>query len=168
MRRWYLIHTKPAGESKAQLHLQRQDYQTYFPRLLQTVRRNGQSRMQVNPLFPRYLFLYLDEGRQCLTPVRSTLGVANVVRFGTRFATVPDEIIRELRAREDPESGLHSLRIPPAFGPGVRVRIAAGAFAGLEGIFEREDGVNRVVVLLKLLGEDRQVHFPAEFVSAAC
>jgi transcriptional antiterminator RfaH len=168
MRRWYLIHAKPAGEREAQRHLQRQGYQTYFPRLLQTIRRNGQPHAQISPLFPRYLFLHLDEGRQCLTPVRSTSGVANIVRFGMRFATVPDEIIRQLRAREDPESGLHSLRPPSAFGPGMPVRIAGGAFAGLEGVFERTEAVNRVVVLLKLLGEERQVRFPAEMVSAAC
>src|SRR5579862_5350548 len=131
MRRWYLIHSKPAAETHAQLQLQRQGYQTYFPRLLQTVRRHGRPRTQINPLFPRYLFLHLDEGRQCLTPVRSTLGVANIVRFGARFATVPDEIVGELRAREDPESGLHKLRPPPALGPGIPVRIAAGPFTGL-------------------------------------
>jgi transcriptional antiterminator RfaH len=168
MQRWYLIHTKPAREREAQRHLQRQGYQTYFPRLRRAVHRNGQPEVQITPLFPRYLFLLLEEGRQCLAPVRSTLGVANIVCFGMRFATVPDEIVRQLRAREDPDSGLHSLGPPPPMGPGMPVRIAAGAFAGLEGVFERTEAVNRVVVLLKLLGEERQVHFPAELVSAAC
>jgi len=167
MQRWYLIHTKPAGESEAQLHLQRQGYPTYCPRLWQAVRRRGRSRVQISPLFPRYLFLRLDEGRQSLTPARSTAGVAAVVRFGSRFATVPDEIIGELRACEDPLTGLHKLREPPAFGPGTPVRIAEGAFAGLEGVFERSDGLTRVVVLLNLLGEEREVHFPNELVSAA-
>jgi transcriptional antiterminator RfaH len=167
MRRWYLIHTKPAGERGAQLHLQRQGYQTYLPRLLQQVRRRGQLQAQVVPLFPRYLFLHLDEGRQCLTPVRSTAGVASVVRFGACFATVPEQIIGELRARADPQTGLHALRTPPP-GPGMPVRIEGGAFAGLQGVFERADGAHRVVVLLRLLGEERKVHVPATLVSAAC
>lgn len=168
MRRWYLIHTKPAGERGAQLHLQRQGYQTYLPWLRQQVRRRGQLRLQVAPLFPRYLFLHLDEGRQCLTPVRSTTGVASVVRFGARFATVPEEIVGQLRARADPQTGLHALRTPPPPGPGTPVRIEGGAFAGLEGVFERADGAHRVVVLLRLLGEERKVHFPAALVSATC
>lgn len=166
MRRWYLIHTKPAGERAAQVQLERQDYRTYLPRLLQTVRRKGQARARVAPLFPRYLFLNLDEGRQCLAPVHSTLGVAGVVRFGTRFATVPDAIIRQLREREDPQTGLHDLQTPRPT-PGAPVRITAGVFAGLEGVFEREEGAERVVVLLSLLGQERQVRFPAELVSAA-
>jgi transcriptional antiterminator RfaH len=99
--------------------------------------------------------------------VRSTLGVANVVRFGAHFATVPDEIIRQLREREDPQTGLHTLH-PPPVAPGTAVRITAGVFAGLEAVFEREEGADRVVVLLSLLGQKRQVRFPAELVSAAC
>jgi transcriptional antiterminator RfaH len=168
MRRWYLIHSKLGAEREAQLHLQRQQYQTYLPRLLQRVRRRGQLRMQVAPLFPRYLFLQLDEGRECLAPVRSTSGVADVVRFGGRFATVPDRIIEALRAREDPETGLHSLCLPARLTPGTHVRIEAGAFAGLEGVFGRAEGGERVVVLLTLLGQEREVHLPAEVVSAVC
>jgi transcriptional antiterminator RfaH len=168
MRRWYLIHTKVGAEREAQLHLQRQQYQTYLPRLLQRVRRRGQLRLQVGALFPRYLFLRLDEGRECLAPVRSTSGVANVVRFGGRFATVPDPIIEALRMREDPETGLHSLCLPARLTPGTHVRIEDGSFAGLEGVFERAEGAGRVVVLLTLLGQERQVHLSAEMVGAAC
>lgn len=167
MQRWYLIHTKPAGESEAQLHLQRQGYPVYCPRLMQTVRRRGRLRSQISALFPRYLFLQLDEGHQSLTPARSTTGVAAVVRFGSRFATVPDEIIHELRARADPLTGLHELHESATLGPGTAVRIAEGAFAGLEGVFARSDGLTRVVVLLNLLGEQREVWFPSELVDAA-
>jgi transcriptional antiterminator RfaH len=168
MRRWYLIHSKLRAEREAQLHLQRQEFQTYFPRVLQRVRRRGQLRMQVGPLFPRYLFLQLDEGRQCLAPVRSTSGVASIVRFGGRFATVPDGLIAELRGREDPETGLHVLCVPERLTRGTQVRIDGGAFAGLEGVFERAEGADRVVVLLTLLGQEREVQLPAEVVSAVC
>ena len=167
MQRWYLIRSKPGAETEAQLHLQRQQYLTYLPRLLQSVRLRRQMRMRVGPLFPRYLFLQLDEGRQCIAPVRSTSGVANVVRFGGRFAIVPDGLIAELRAREDPETGLHSVRATARLTPGMQVRIDVGAFAGLEGVFERAEGADRVVVLLTLLGQERQVQLAAEVVSAA-
>jgi len=167
MRRWYLIHSKPGAEREAQLHLQRQQYQTYLPRLAQRVRCQGRFLVRVGALFPRYLFLQLDEGRQCLTPVRSTSGVASVVRFGAQFATVPDGIIDRLRAREDPHTGLHSLCLPERLERGARVRVDGGAFSGLEGVFERAEGTDRVVVLLTLLGQERQVHLPAELVGAA-
>ena len=82
MLRWYLIHTKPLGEGLAQTNLERQEYQVYLPRAMQPVRYNGHWRDRIVSLFPRYLFLRLNEGRQSLAPARSTLGVASVVRFG--------------------------------------------------------------------------------------
>jgi transcriptional antiterminator RfaH len=167
VQRWYLVHAKPAAEREAQLQLQRQGYHTYLPFALRRLRRRGRAIMQTVALFPRYLFVRLEEGRQSLTPVRSTFGVSNLVRFGNRCATVPEEIIRALQERADPHTGLHRLGVP-ALTRGTPVRIDGGAFAGLDGVFEREDGESRVVVLLRLLGEERQVQFPAEQVSVAC
>lgn len=164
MLRWYLIHTKPSAESVAQVNLERQGYAVYLPRLQQPMRRRARWKDVIVALFPRYLFLRLSEGEQPLSPVRSTSGVANVVRFGARYAVVPDEIVGQLRARADPESGLHRLSEKSPFRAGAPVRIAVGAFGGLEGIFEREAGAERVVVLLKLLGQDVAVRVPAGFV----
>lgn len=166
MLRWYLIHTKPSRESLAEANLQRQGYTVHLPRMLQSVRRHGQWRECIAPLFPRYLFLQLSEGRQALSPVRSSLGVAGIVRFGANYAIVPDQIITELRLRADPETGLHRLANRPVLARGATVHITAGPFEGLDGVFEREAGSARVVVLLNLLGQDASVRVPADFVLA--
>ena len=162
MLRWYLIHTKAQSEAVAQSNLERQCFEVYFPRLQHRGLRRDRWMEVVVPLFPRYLFLRLDEGRQSLGPVRSTVGVAGVVRFGSTYAVVPDLVVRKLRARGDAQTGLHQLS-PWALTAGSRVRIAIGPFSGLEGIFEREDGADRAVVLLDLLGQQATVK-----VSAAC
>ncbi len=157
MWRWYLVHTKPAGEAVAQVHLERQGYEIYLPRLAQPVRRGGCWRERIVPLFPRYLFLRLKEGCQALGPVRSTVGVTNVVRFGSNYAVVPDQVIHGLQARADSETGLHRLNLASMPVPGMTVRIANGPLDGLEGMFERKAGADRVVVLLNLLGQDARV-----------
>jgi transcriptional antiterminator RfaH len=167
MLRWYLIHTKPAREGLAEANLQRQGYTVHLPRMLHSARRHGQWRECVVPLFPRYLFLHLSEGRQALGPVRSSLGVTGIVRFGARYAIVPDEIILHLRLRADPESGLHRLANRPLLSHGAAVRITTGPFEGLDGVFEREAGSARVVVLLNLMGQDAPVRVPADFVAPA-
>lgn len=167
MLRWYLILTKPSAEANAQINLERQSYEVYFPRLLQTVRLAGRWRERIAALFPRYMFVRLEEGRQSLGPVRSTIGVADVVRFGLRYATVPDDVVHNLRERADPESGLHRLGRQSPFLRGSPIRITAGPFDGLEGVFERESGAERVVVLLKVLGQDAPVRVPAGFVIPA-
>lgn len=164
MLRWYLIYTKPASETTARSNLERQNYGVYFPRALQIIRRNGQRRERVTALFPRYLFLQLDEGRQPLTPVHSTIGVDYVVRFGSRYTIVPDEIISNLQARADPESGLCHLSCRTSFVPGAAVRVTAGPFDGLEGVFQRAAGSERVVVLLELLGQATPVRLPTDSI----
>jgi transcriptional antiterminator RfaH len=164
MLRWYLIHTKPSGETLAESNLERQGYEVYVPRVAQPVRQSGRWQERIGALFPRYLFLRLDEGRQPIGPVHSTVGVTAVVRFGSAYAIVPDQVIRDLRSRADPESGLHRLNRTPLFTPGTAVKIAKGTFEGLEGVFQTAVGSERVVVLLKLLGQSTSVRISVDLV----
>jgi transcriptional antiterminator RfaH len=159
MASWYLIRTKPAREALAQANLVRQGYRVYFPRLEAAKPGRG------SPLFPRYLFICVDVRAQAVGPVRSTVGVANIVSFNSEYAVVPDAVIEELRRRADPKTGMHHLGVTARLAPGSPVRILAGVFDSLEGVFQRESGDERVVVLLSVLGRRTPVEFPAEFVS---
>jgi len=161
--RWHLVFTKPLGESKAKLNLERQGYRVYFPRVQEKVLARGRWRDRIGALFPRYLFVQLNAAIQSLAPIRSTLGVASVVRFGTEFVAVPDALVTELIGREDP-SGLHRLSFGSIFKPGSIIRVIEGALAGLEGIFEREVASERVVVLLNLLGRETRIKLSAASV----
>ncbi|MBV9726698.1 MAG: transcription/translation regulatory transformer protein RfaH [Gammaproteobacteria bacterium] len=164
MLRWYLIYTKPASEALAVANLARQHYTVYLPRVVQTIRRAGRRFERVAPLFPRYLFLQLNEGQQALAPVASTIGVSGIVRFASSYAVVPEQVLSELRERADPLTGLHRISSGAKLKPGAAVRIWRGAFDGLEGVFERKAGADRVVVLLRLLGQNAPVCVPAEYV----
>src|SRR5215472_13024645 len=161
---WYLIHTKPLAERLAQAHLQRQGYATYLPQVRQTGPCRQRRQRRVTALFPRYLFLQLALGRQSLQPIHSTVGVSNIVRFGTRCAIVRDAVIDELRSRADPVTGIHTLQPAARFARGMPVRITAGPFCGIDGIFERAEGAERVTILLTLLGEERPLQFLTELV----
>ena len=161
--RWFLVFTKPSAEAKAKENLERQGYRVYYPRLRYPRLFAGRWMERIVALFPRYVFVQLTAG-QSLAPVRSTFGVAAVVRFGPGYAVVPDAILDGLREREDPISGLH--RLNRAFGVGAAVRVIAGTFACLDGVFEREAGDERIVVLLSLLGQHTRVQIPAQFVVA--
>jgi transcriptional antiterminator RfaH len=162
---WFLILTKPAGEQVAQSNLERQGFRVYYPRLLRPSLRRGHWTDRIVSLFPRYLFVQLDAARQSLAPVRSTLGVSGIIRFGHEAAVVPDSIIDALQKRADPTSGLHRLASDGPFKTGARVSVIAGAFQGLEGIFERETGEERAIVLLDLLGKATPVRVPLAYVA---
>lgn len=166
MLRWYLIHTKPAHEALAQVNLERQGYRIYFPRVLQSVPARLGWRERIVPLFPRYGFLQLHADEQSLAPVRSTVGVSSIVRFGGDYALVPDRVVRDLQGRADRETGLHRLSTAP-FARGMQVNVSYGPFDGLEGVFERQAGADRVVVLLNLLGQNASVCVPMGSVLAS-
>jgi transcriptional antiterminator RfaH len=148
---WYLVYAKPQQESVAKTNLERQGYETYLPRLRQTRRRQGRRTVVVAPMFPRYLFIRLDSHTDNWGPIRSTLGVVSIVRFGQQPARVPDSLIAVLRENEGPE-GIQ--QIPDTeLQPGTRVRVMEGSLSGLEGIFFAKTGRDRVIVLLDVMGK---------------
>jgi transcriptional antiterminator RfaH len=150
---WFLVHSKVRQEETARINLERQGYSVYLPRLRQRRRRGGRVVTRVEPLFPRYLFLQLDTRTDNWAPIRSTVGVSALVRFGDEPAPVPDSLIALLKAKES-EAGLHEW-VEPGLRHGQPVRVATGAFRDYEGIFVARSGHERVVVLLDVLG--RQV-----------
>ena len=164
MSRWHLVMTKPASEAKAVVHLQRQGYVVYFPRLSKKILSRGRWLDRIVALFPRYLFVQVNSHQQSLASIRSTVGVAGLVRFGIDYIIVPDEVVATLRRKEDPAVGLHCLRTSEWIKPGELVRIAAGALSGLEGIFKSDDGNQRVTVLLNWLGRETSVHVDADCI----
>ena len=161
MLRWYLALTKPSAEALAKWHLERQGYRVYSPLLQQRILRRGKWKDQVTALFPRYVFVQLDAALQSLAPVRSTIGIAGVVRFGCDYAVVPNRVVECLLKNEDSRTGLHTMRAGRWFAPGMAVRIATGALSGLEGVFVCEEGSDRVTVLLNLLGRESSVKIDA-------
>ncbi len=159
--RWYVVRSKPRAESTARSQLARQGYRIYFPQILVPARGRGRQAPRIEPLFPRYLFLGLQVGRQSLVPVRSTVGVSDIVRFGSECATVRQEVVEALMRRADPQTGLHHLT-EPVFRRGQHIRIAHGPFERLEGVFERYDGQERAFIFLDVLGRASRVTVPLE------
>src|SRR6516162_8502295 len=100
--RWFLAHTQPKSECKAELHLGAQGLRTYLPQIEKTVRHARQLRTVRAPLFPRYLFVILDLGRDRWLSVRSTVGVSSL--FSSRDGhpvPVPMGIVESLIERSE-------------------------------------------------------------------
>lgn len=162
-RQWYLITTKSSEESAAYHRLVSLGFTAYYPRVVRRMRSHGKRVRRIFPLFPRYIFLQLTVGIQDIHPVRQARSVRSIVRFGSEYAIVPDRIVIALQGRADSRTGLHFLDERRLL-PHQEVRITDGTFGGLEGIFLRDSGSERVVVLLSLMGQDTQVKIPERLV----
>jgi transcriptional antiterminator RfaH len=150
---WYLIHSKPRQEKVALENLERQGYPCYLPVLRIEKLRRGALVVLDEPLFSRYLFVQLDtdSSARSWTPIHSTRGVSRLVRFGVEPARVDDALVAYLRQQQAQE-------VKRLFEPGQRVQVIEGAFAGVEGVFQIDDGQARAMVLIELLS--RQVRLP--------
>lgn len=146
---WYLIYSKPRQEKGAVENLLRQGYVVYFPQVQVWRTRRGKRQLVTEPLFPRYLFIHLDAQTDNWAPIRSTLGVTSLVRFGAEPARVPDELIDYLQSRQNAD-GLHEWA-QPALVVGGRTRVVSGPLAGYEGILVAKSSRERVVILIDLV-----------------
>jgi len=148
---WYVIHTKPRQEQRALLNLEQQGYECYLPMVTVEKLRKGGVSVVEEPLFARYLFIRLDvslSGKGWGT-IRSTLGVSCLVAFGMEPAKVDERLIEILRAQKDVLCSQPRL----LFAQGERVQIADGPFAGIEAIYQMNDGESRAMVLIELLSK---------------
>jgi transcription elongation factor/antiterminator RfaH len=147
--RWFLTHTHPKSERKAELHLRAQGFRTYLPQIQKTIRHARKLSTVRVPLFPRYLFVILDLERDRWLSVRSTVGISRL--FTTqdgRPVPVPVGIVESLIEQSDGTV----TRMDAGLVKGQQVRILSGPFADFIGTLERLDGAGRVQVLLKLMG----------------
>ncbi len=163
---WYVVHTQPHNEGRAEEHLRRQSFAVYLPRYLRQRRHARKSEIVSRPLFPRYLFVLLDLTKDRWRSIQSTFGVSHLVTAGDEPLHVPDRVVEEIRAREDSE-GYVQLGLPAGVGPGSQIRLLDGVFADSKGVLERISDERRVAVLLQLLGREVRVFVPVTSVGVA-
>ena len=154
MRNWYLIKTKPRQEKTAISNLENQEYTTYCP----IVTINNKHIV----LFPGYIFIHLDKKKEDWSPIRSTKGIVNFVRFGLNFAQIPDNVIEFIKANQllNKEKLINYNK----FKPGDKVQISDGVFKNCIAIFESFKSDERVILLMNILGQQQAINLKQESV----
>ena len=148
MKKWYLIRTKPRHEQIAIDNLRSQNYHVYCPK--------GLINKKNVVLFPGYLFIQLDVNLQNLSPIKSTKGVSNFVRFGITYAQIPDRIIQLIKTNEKLTS--EKINNLSKFTPGENVLITEGLFKNCNATFESLRSDERVILLLNILGQQQTIN----------
>jgi transcriptional antiterminator RfaH len=151
LRPWHVVHTKPRAEARALENLERQGFEVFLPMItLQKVRRAKLASV-TEPMFSRYLFLRTTAAMEDLSVVRSTLGVSQLVRFGTVPAKVPNAWVEAMRVQPAVQETLHR--------PGDKVLLAEGMLKGLEAVYMHTDGEMRAMVLIDLLSKPHLISY---------
>ena len=114
---WKLVYTKVNCEVWSEANLRNQGFSVLMPRV--------RARAGFAPLFPRYLFVGHEPGRDTRT-LNNTRGVRYLVSFGGYPARVPQSVIDEVRSRMDAHGVVHldpELTTRPLFDRRARERV---------------------------------------------
>jgi transcriptional antiterminator RfaH len=158
---WAVARTEPNRENLAVACLTQAGFETLFPR----VKANG----HIAPLFSNYAFVALGPLGEGWHVANRTPGVISLVRFGDKPARVLDREIENLRSRMTGERGLITLPPPPGrrrFMKGEAVRIVGGPFEGLSAIHTGMTAHEREMVLIAMLGAQREVRIARHLIVA--
>ena len=156
MKNWYLIKTKPRQEKIAKQNLENQGYEVFCP----IAKLNN----KLVALFPGYLFVQLNEKTQNWSPVNSTKGVSQFVKFGLNFAKVPTSVIEFIITNQ--HNFADKLNNLNKFKPGDKVQISDGTFKDYTAIFKCYKSDERVILLMNLLGHEQSLSIKKESVIA--
>ena len=158
--RWFAVHSLLHREAGAQRQLENQGFHTFLPRCLKARRHARKLENVLAPIFPRYLFVVLDLGRDRWRSVNSTFGVARLVTAGDRPQPAPHGVVEALIAVADAR-GVLRFDEGGRLAVGQKVRILAGPFAERIGLLQRLDGNGRVRLLLDIMGGRIAVTLPS-------
>ena len=155
---WCLVSCKAREEARARAHLANQGISSFFPAISIEKVRNRKPVPVVEPLFPGYLFVRLDFAVHCLTTIRSTRGVANFVRFGKDKlpSIIADDLVNKLMTDCEDDSLTDVLKEKILALPvkGEKVVIDEGPYQNLKAIYQCRDGLERSMLLIKMIGQE--------------
>lgn len=154
MRNWHLLMTKPREDARAEEHLRNQHYEIFRPLLKHYQLKRGKQVAVTESLFPRYIFIELDQEFSNWASIRSTRGVAGLVRFNELPAVAPPGLVSELRALVDKDGVLDKTASEPfIYKPGDRVQISVTSLKGLQAIVHAQLSTERVAILVNMFGK---------------
>ncbi|MDE0203449.1 MAG: hypothetical protein OXK73_13545 [Rhodospirillaceae bacterium] len=165
MRRWYVVQTRPRQEQRAEVNLARQGYRVWLPVMERSRRRAKRIETGRAPLFPQYLFVELDIGREPWRAINGTFGVKRLLADDTHPQALPEEFVAALREATG-DDGV-STPAPPDLQPGDDVTIAVGPFVECAAVVLQLAPRERVEVLLEVLGGRVPARLPRRSVIAA-
>lgn len=152
---WFVAHTRPRREKKLVEYCGRQSIAATLPCYSSAHKYRGKTAVFQKPLFPGYVFLRMEPRHK--DTVRQNDHVANLLEVFDQqtFERQLQDILLALEAQV-------GVRLAPAIGQGMRVRIKAGPLQGIEGWVENRYGMSTVLLRLDFINQAAAVKIDAD------
>ncbi len=148
---WYAIQHKSGQGDRALDNLQYQDARCFYPKITVEKIRAGKRTSRLEPLFPGYLFINIEQSDPLWGKLRSTRGVLRVVSFANKPATIDDDIIDHIHQSLDAVAEHGGIKA------GDTIQLQDGPFSGLDAVFQAYDGEERAIVLIGFMQRMQKV-----------
>ena len=155
--RWFVAHTKPRREKKLIDYCQRHGIAATLPCYESAHKYRGKTVVFQKPLFPGYVFLQLASIEK--DSVRQSDLVANLLDVFDQ-ETFYEQLKGILLALDTDMD----VRLAPAIGEGMRVRIKSGPLQGIEGWVEQRYGMTTVLLRLDFINQAAAVKVAADML----
>ena len=157
---WYALQHKPSQGDRALTHLQNQDIACFYPKITVEKIKAGKRTKKLEPLFPGYLFVNLEQTDPTWAKLRSTRGVLRIVGFANKPAPIGDDVIQHIK------DSLDSVAQQGGIKPGQAVQLNEGPFEGINAIFQAYDGEARAIVMINFMQKQQEVRVPVSSIKA--
>lgn len=169
---WHIARAQPGKDRIAEDALRNERYLVYRP-IIPALVRHGRGRLRnvIKSMFPTYLFV-IDDRKQGWHYLRNAHGIRigdGLMTINGRLATVDDAIVDEVKREEQRQctTPLQGEKIVLPYKVGDTVRIEEGPFCGLFGEVARLDDIERVCLLMTVLGRESRVHLSHRYLAAS-
>jgi transcriptional antiterminator RfaH len=142
-------------EEMAEINLNNQKIEYFLPRFT-CGKREGKV------IFPGYIFIKPKKG-DTYQSIRSTSGVSDFVRFEMAFANTSDKMIDDLKKVVDVMND--RMNQTNCHQKGDEVFIKSGPFKDFNGVFEKYDADQSVIVLINFLRYQQRVKIHSEMIT---
>jgi hypothetical protein len=149
-RRWFVLYTKARQEKALARELLAYRVPFYLPLVKKTSLARGRRRTSFVPLFGGDVFLYGTEEERVRSLTTNRISRILPVDDSEQFVHDLQQIERLIAANVP-------LTVESRMGPGQRVRVRQGAFAGVEGTVLKRRGETRLLVSIDFLQQGASV-----------
>ena len=151
---WIVARSKPNQDKTALINLERQNFEFFQPSFKTMSKIQNKFKEIIKPVFPGYIFVAINLEEKNWHKINNTRGISRILVFGNEIPLIRCELIKELKYRFSPNN---NPRTVDQIKIGMNAEITNGPFAELTGKIEKIDAMQRVWVLLDILGTQRRV-----------
>lgn len=145
---WYVAYTKPRHEKKIADQMSESKIGNFLPTTRALRIWNDRKKYITTPLFPSYLFVYLEDTANYFNCLSIT-GLLYFVRQGKEIATISEELINNIRLMVNAGEALEVSG--DQFEAGRKVTFQQGPFIGLTCEVVEHNSKSKVLVRVNLL-----------------